>query len=526
MGAEFLLNTSTIGSQFAPKLASLSDGGFVAVWVDFDANAIRGQVFDAFGARKGGEFSTDTVGFLFNFSDDREHFSVAGLADGRFVVTWHGSAVPDSAITSQIFDPRDGVVNGSTNAETLYGHDLVNDEIGGYLGADTLNGLGGNDWLDGGGNADTLDGGTGADTMIGGFGDDAYFVDNAGDTIIEAAGQGTDNANASVSYTLGVNESVETLQTTNAAATTAINLTGNNIANTVIGNAGDNALDGGGEADSLNGLGGNDTYALGAENDAVNDSGGTDTITSTITRSLVAFATIENLTLLGTAIGGIGNGVANILTGNAGANVLDGGGGADSLRGLGGNDSYFVDKAADTIVESTGTDNARASVSYTLRAGVTVDAANDQCRRNDRHPPDRQQPRQHRDRQRRRQRDQRWIGQRQANRQRRQRLLRIQHGAQRGDQCRHHHRLQGGQRHHPAGKFDLHRAGSRKAQRGCLPHRRGSGRCRGPRHLQQRNRRAVVRFERHRRRRPDQVCPAQGRSRTHQCGLRDCVRPH
>ena len=57
---------------------------------------------------------------------------------------------------------------------------------------------------------------------------------------------------------LAAGASVETLRTTNAAATTAINLTGNNLANTIIGNAGANILNAGAGNDTLSGGLGND----------------------------------------------------------------------------------------------------------------------------------------------------------------------------------------------------------------------------------------------------------------------------
>ncbi|MEI9905677.1 MAG: hypothetical protein WDN06_18375 [Asticcacaulis sp.] len=49
--------------------------------------------------------------------------------------------------------------------------------------------------------------------MIGGNGNDVYFVDNAGDVIIEKAGGGTDYVYTSISYVLGNNVENATLAT-------------------------------------------------------------------------------------------------------------------------------------------------------------------------------------------------------------------------------------------------------------------------------------------------------------------------
>jgi Ca2+-binding RTX toxin-like protein len=93
-------------------------------------------------------------------------------------------------------------------------------------------------------------------------GNDTYYVDDAADQVIEAAGGGTDRVLALVDYTLRAGAEVETLSTTSTAGTTAIDLVGNSFANAVLGNAGINILDGGDGADVLTGYAGNDTFVF------------------------------------------------------------------------------------------------------------------------------------------------------------------------------------------------------------------------------------------------------------------------
>ncbi|MFY9290534.1 MAG: S8 family serine peptidase [Methylorubrum rhodinum] len=108
--------------------------------------------------------------------------------------------------------------------------------------------------------ANVLDGKGGRDTMAGGRGDDTYVVDNLGDLILEAAGQGRDGVRSGVNYALAAGQEIESLATTRDAGTGAINLNGNEFANTIRGNAGANILAGKLGADTLTGLSGADSF--------------------------------------------------------------------------------------------------------------------------------------------------------------------------------------------------------------------------------------------------------------------------
>jgi Ca2+-binding RTX toxin-like protein len=225
-----------------------------------------------------------------------------------------------------------------------------------------------------------LDGGKGADTLIGGLGDDTYILDLKvvnGDIVFEdsiteldESDEGIDTIKLRGSATLATTTTLtldssrgwENIEILDASATgkTKLNLTGNILDNTLIGNAAANILTGGE---------GDDTYVVNNIDDTVieQDDQGTDLVQASVTFTLSDY--VENLTLTGTAaINGTGNGLDNIITGNAGNNTLDGGAGADRMEGGKGNDTYIVDDEDDEVIEAAngGTDLVKASVDYEL----------------------------------------------------------------------------------------------------------------------------------------------------------------
>ena len=117
--------------------------------------------------------------------------------------------------------------------------------------AATINGTPGPDVLEGTPEDDRINGLGGNDTMMGLFGNDAYIVGEAGDEVLEAAGDGVDTIRASVSYTLPIH--VENLTLTGAAA---INGSGNALPNRLTGNDAANRLNGRAGADRMFGRGG------------------------------------------------------------------------------------------------------------------------------------------------------------------------------------------------------------------------------------------------------------------------------
>ena len=228
-------------------------------------------------------------------------------------------------------------VSGSRFADKLTGNGADNALMGG-AGDDVLAGGGGADRLNGDAGDDTLDGGSGSDTLGGGDGSDTYYVDNAGDIVIEtnaSAAGGIDEVVASASHVLGLN--VENLTLLGGT----INGTGNALGNLIIAGSGVNAIDGGAGIDTLSfetattsGTTGV-ALALGAAGVKTTATGisGADTVVN-----------IENL---------IGSDYNDTLSGNAGVNVIHGGEGNDVLNGMGGNDVLFGGAGSDAFVFTT-----------------------------------------------------------------------------------------------------------------------------------------------------------------------------
>ncbi|MDX2308623.1 MAG: calcium-binding protein [Hyphomicrobium sp.] len=169
----------------------------------------------------------------------------------------------------------DTITSSVTRSLAGYG-DIENLTLIGTLAA-TGTGNAGNNRVSGNAASNVLDGGAGNDTLSGGAGNDTYVVNTAADSIIEAVGQGTlDVVRASASYTLGAGDQIERLETTNVAGTGALNITGNEFAQTIQGNAGANRLTGAASTDNLTGLGGADTLVGGAGNDTLAGGAGSD----------------------------------------------------------------------------------------------------------------------------------------------------------------------------------------------------------------------------------------------------------
>ncbi|MDX2308397.1 MAG: calcium-binding protein [Hyphomicrobium sp.] len=287
-------------------------------------------------------------------------FSLTNTAGGRFTIVGNEIRVANSVLldfeqnaqhTVRVLVTDQGALTtfedftitiGDINPENVMGDRASNTLVGG-AGSDVINGGGGNDILRGQG------------------GDDRYFVDAAMDQVIEIAGGGTmDRVFASVNYTPAATAYVEVLSTLSTTSTDLINLTGNAFANSIIGNAAGNILNGGGGVDNLLGYAGNDTYIVDNAADAISETAGSDTVRASVSYTLGAGDQIERIETTNAALNGVinltGNEFGQTITGNAGANRLAGLAGSDTLLGLAGSDVLAGGTGLDTLTGGAGND--------------------------------------------------------------------------------------------------------------------------------------------------------------------------
>jgi len=360
-----------------------------------------------------------TQSFFFNLSDATNATIVGASATGTIIDNDTTPAVTSATIAGSAgFDIlqgtaiRDVVTGGDGNDFITTGSG--NDSLAGGNGNDILEGSVGDDQIDGGAGTDTASyagaaqgvsvnlaftaaqatGGAGTDTLVaiesiigsnfddvltgssaaniltGLAGNDRYVV-GAGDVIVEAANGGTDAVSASVSFVLADN--VETLTLTGS---TAINGTGNALANSLVGNAAANVLTGGLGDDTLAGGLGNDTLDGGAGIDAASYAAATAAVTvnlATTGAQATGGAGSDTLTAIEAIIGGAFN---DSLTGNAGNNALTGNAGNDTLQGGLGNDMLNGGDGIDTVSYAAATAGIKVSLALTT-AQVTGGAGSD-----------------------------------------------------------------------------------------------------------------------------------------------------
>ncbi len=171
-----------------------------------------------------------------------------GAGNDTYIVDNAGDQITENA--------GEGVDTVQSSVTWTLGANLENLVLTGMA---AINGVGNaaNNDITGNGAANILNGGAGADIMRGGDGNDRYYVNIAGDQVIENDNEGTDGVFSSVSYALGA--FIENLALTGAAN---INGVGNGLANRITGNSGANIINGLNGLDILTGGAGGDVFVF------------------------------------------------------------------------------------------------------------------------------------------------------------------------------------------------------------------------------------------------------------------------
>ena len=371
IGGEFQVNTYDSDDQFKPDITSLDGGGFVVTWFDV-FSSIKAQIYDSTGARIGGEFRVNTGGAAWPGEPN-----ITSLAGGGFVVAWREDgrwtdAGNGSSIKAQMFDAAGTRIGGEF---------LVNTQNVGDQGLPAITGLAGGGfvmtWTDTSG---ALGDGSGSSIKAQMFG--VAFAESDALSSIESL-MGSDFSD-SLTGDSGANRLDGGLGDDL--------LIGGLGADLLIGGAGNDYLEGGDPGDRLLGGAGNDLligglhthYDGGADHDSA-------VVTAEASAGPIVFAygdgsngksfeifvdgvvagsvsSIENLSFhAGDA--------ADRITGGQGDDLLIGGLGADLLNGGAGNDRLEGDDRGDRLLGGGGSDRLLGGLYTYYDGGSDQDSA-------------------------------------------------------------------------------------------------------------------------------------------------------
>jgi Ca2+-binding RTX toxin-like protein len=282
-----------------------------------------------------------------------------------------------------------------TNLDDILIGGAAGEEIHGGAGDDFIDGQDGSDLIYGEDGDDTIVGsvGAGSDYYDGGAGRDfvTYYDAFAGVrvnlslTTNHAQSMNADDAGIGIDQLVNI-EDVEGTRFDDS-------ITGNSVANLLIGAEGN---------DSLSGGSGDDTLMPGLGDDVVNGGSGYDTVDySDVNHAIYVSLDIAaaqstgaghdtlisiervvgsayNDVLGGNSLNNIlyGMGGADRLSGGAGNDVLDGGTGADRMTGGLGNDTFYIDHASDLVFENAGEGTDTAIVTIPMSCALSANIEN------------------------------------------------------------------------------------------------------------------------------------------------------
>jgi Ca2+-binding RTX toxin-like protein len=117
LGGEVRVNSTTALDQIKPRIAGLSDGGYVVTWTsagqDGSGGGVYAQRYNASGVPQGGETRVNTT-----TDGDQGNAHVLGLSGGGYVVVWGSSDGSGGGVYSRQYDSSGGASGGETLVNT------------------------------------------------------------------------------------------------------------------------------------------------------------------------------------------------------------------------------------------------------------------------------------------------------------------------------------------------------------------------------------------------------------------------